>query len=128
MSLTKEFKEFISRGNVFDLAVAVVIGAAFSDVVKTVVDGLIMPLVAKVRPKHSNWETWKPDGFAIGHILSSSLNFLIVSFVVFVVVVKGMQRLHLRAESAKAPTKTCPECLEDVPAAARRCRACTSQL
>lgn len=129
MSLMKEFKAFISRGNVFDLAVAVVIGAAFSDVVKTVVDGLIMPLVGKVRPKHNDWMTWKPHGFAIGHVMSAGVNFLIVAFVIFIVVVKGMGRFKLRDEAGQAiATKQCPECLETVPAAARRCRACTSVL
>lgn len=123
MSLVKEFKAFVVRGNVIDLAVAVVIGTAFTAIVTTIVNGLIMPLVGKVLPGGS-WQTWEPGGFAVGAVLAATVNFLVTALVVFLVVVKLIGSL---AKKPAAPaTKECAQCLEAIPIPARRCRACTS--
>jgi large conductance mechanosensitive channel len=125
MSVVKEFKAFVARGNVIDLAVAVVLGSAFSAIVTSIVNGLVMPLVAKVLPGGS-WQTWAPGGFAFGAVLAAVVNFLVVALVVFVVVVKLMGSLKKKEAPAAATTKACTQCLEQIPLAALRCRACTS--
>lgn len=124
MPVVKEFKAFIARGNVVDLAVAVVLGAAFSAIVKAIVDGLIMPLVGKALPG-GDWQTWAPHGFAVGAVLAAIINFVVVALVVFIVVVKVMGTLF-RKPPPPVTTRDCPQCLEAIPLAARRCRACTS--
>jgi large conductance mechanosensitive channel len=124
MALVKEFKTFLARGNVIDLAVAVVIGAAFGAIVEAIVKGLIMPLVGKALPG-GDWQSWAPGGFAIGAVLGALINFLVIAFVVFVVVVKVVGGLFKKPPAA-ATTRPCPFCLEQIPLAATRCRACTS--
>jgi large conductance mechanosensitive channel len=129
MALVKEFKEFISRGNVLDLAVAVVIGAAFTKIVTALVEGFIMPIVGTVLPE-GNWRAWRVTGLdlELGRVLSALLDFLLVALVLFFVVKKLLK--SIRREKAAAPvapiTKACPECLEEIPIAAHKCRACTS--
>jgi large conductance mechanosensitive channel len=125
MALLKEFKAFALKGNVIDLAVAVVIGTAFTKIVNAIVEDLIMPLVGKVMPK-GGWETYTVSGLRIGHVFSEILQFLIVAMVLFVVVVKFMGALRKREAAPPPSTKKCAECLEDIPIAARRCKACTS--
>ena len=90
MSIVKEFKDFINKGNVVDLAVAVVLGTAFGDIVKKVVDGIVMPAVTPFMPTGAwqNWTVWK---LQIGSVLAAVINFLIVAFVIFVVVHKVMK-------------------------------------
>ena len=122
MSLVKEFKTFVARGNVIDLAVAVVLGSAFAAIVASIVSGLVMPLVAKILPG-GDWQKWAPGGFALGAVLAAVVNFLVVALVVFIVVVKLMG--SRRAPPAPT-TKACTQCLEQIPLAALRCRACTS--
>ncbi len=134
MSLRDEFKAFILRGNVVDLAIAVVIGAAFGKIVDAFVKGLVMPLVGLVLPTQGAWQTFMVGPFAIGAVLGEIVNFLVIAAVIFLVLVKGLGALsRLKKEEAEAApavpsTKTCPECLETVPAAAKRCRHCTSAL
>lgn len=125
MSLLKEFKAFALKGNVIDLAVAVVIGTAFSKIVTAIVEDLIMPLVGKVMPA-GGWQAYTLGGLRIGHVFSEILQFLIVALVLFLVVVKFMGALRRRGEAPPPATKQCGECLEPIPVAARRCRACTS--
>jgi len=131
MAILKEFKDFINRGNVVDLAVAVVIGGAFGKIVTALVSDLVMPLVNAVVPQ-GDWRKWEvtPLHFRIGDLFGTAVDFLVVAFVVFVVMVKVVGAAQRRgAKPAAAPaTKACPECLENVPVAARRCRACTSVL
>ena len=131
MPLIKEFKDFINKGNVVDLAVAVVIGGAFGKIVSAVVADLVMPLVNAVVPQ-GDWRKWEvtPLHFRVGDLLGTLVDFLIVAFVVFMVMVKLVGAAQRRvAKPVDAPaTKSCPECLETVPLAARRCRACTSPL
>jgi large conductance mechanosensitive channel len=128
MSLFKEFKSFIAKGNVVDLAIAVVVGGAFSGIVKAFVDGIVMPMVSYALPASIKWEEWTLGKLRVGTVLGASFDFLIISLVVFLVLVKLLGSLMRRKEEASAAvtTKTCPECLEDIPKAAKRCKHCTS--
>jgi large conductance mechanosensitive channel len=129
MSVIKDFGTFIKKGNVVDLAVAVVIGAAFGKIVSAAVSDLVMPLVNALVPQ-GDWRKWdvSPLHFRVGDFLGTVVDFLIVAFVVFVVMVKLVGVATRKNVSADPVTKTCPECLETVPVAAKRCRACTSVL
>ena len=128
MPLIKEFRAFVAKGNVVDLAVAVVVGGAFSDIVKAFVTGLAMPLVSYVLPARMAWEEWTLGKLRIGLVLGAGLHFLIISAVVFIFLVKIMGRVLKRDEPVPepAPTRICPECLETIPQAATRCKFCTS--
>lgn len=127
MSVYQEFKAFVSKGNVVDLAVAVVLGGAFGKIVTAVVSGLIMPLVGLVMPQ-GDWQKFALGPFQVGQLLAATIDFLIIALVVFVVFVKVLGRMIKKADEAPAPaTKTCPECLEVVPSAATRCKFCTSK-
>ena len=123
MKVLKEFKEFINKGNVVDLAVAVVIGGAFGKIVSAIVADLVMPLVNAVMPQ-GDWRKWEvtPLHFRVGDFLGTLVDFTIVAFVIFIVMVKLVGTVNRKAPA----TKECPECLEMVPKAAKRCRACTS--
>ncbi len=132
LSLIKEFKAFALKGNIVDLAIAVVIGGAFGKIVSAFVDDLIMPIVGNLLPGGA-WRTATitPVNLQIGHFLGAVLDFLIVSIVVFLTLVKLLGVLRKSADAAAAAptppaTKSCAECLETIPAAARRCRACAS--
>ena len=127
MSLIKEFKAFAVKGNVIDLAVAVVIGTAFTRIVDALVKGVIMPLVGKVMPQ-GNWATYTVSGMQIGVVIDAIIQFIVVALVLFMVVVKFMGLLRREAAAPTPPpsTKKCTECLEDIPLAAKRCKACTS--
>ena len=127
MSIYQEFKTFVSKGNVVDLAVAVVLGGAFGKIVTAIVAGLVMPLVGYVMPQ-GDWQKFVVGPFQVGQMLAAVIDFLLIAVVVFVVFVKGLSRVIKKPEAAPAPaTKTCPECLETVPAAATRCKFCTSK-
>ena len=102
MSLIKEFKDFVNKGNVIDLAVAVVLGGAFGEIVKTLVAGLIMPIVGEILPK-GGWQAWSVWKIQAGSILAATINFLIISFVVFVVVQKLMKAKKAPAAPAAPP-------------------------
>lgn len=133
MSLGQDFKKFLLRGNVVDLAVAVVIGGAFGKIVSAFVDDLVMPAVSALIPGGSWREfTVTPLNFKVGHLLGTLLDFFIVATVIFFVLVKFLGALMKKEEAPPAPapppTKTCGECLETVPAAAKRCKFCTSLL
>jgi large conductance mechanosensitive channel len=127
MSVVKEFKEFALKGNMIDLAVAVVIGGAFGKVVSAVVADLIMPVVGVLLPGGA-WRTYTatPLKLQVGDFLGAVIDFLIVALVMFVVVVKVMGALRKPDAPAAPTTRPCPECLETIPIAARRCRACTA--
>ena len=124
----KEFKEFAFKGDVVDLAVGIVIGAAFTAIIKSFVDNLINPLFGLIGGKAAL------DGLLIrvtptvsityGAFLSAVLNFLIVAFVLFIIV-KAVNRFRRAEESTE---RECPRCLTLVPKAATRCSACTSEL
>lgn len=138
-----EFRQFILRGNLVDLAVAVVIGAAFTAVVNALVAGLVTPLIAAIGGQRDFAElafTVNGSRFAYGEFLNALITFLIVAAVVFFLVIKPVNVLldrlrpgahaEERGGSAKvdSPTRECPECLSDIPAAARRCAFCASEV
>ena len=127
------FKQFMLRGNVLDLAVAVVMGAAFGAVVAALVKDLITPLIAAIvgKPDFSAIEfTLNGSKFLLGDFINALLSFILIGAAVYSFVVVPVNRLLARmrrGEAAPDPTtKKCPECLSDVPIAARRCAFCTS--
>lgn len=131
----KGFKEFVLRGNVIDLAIAVVIGAAFSAVVTALVKDLITPLIGAVvgKPDFSGWVvTVNGSAFLIGDFLNALIAFILMAAAVYFFVVAPMNAWVARRRRGEAPpdptAKKCPECLSDVPIAARRCAFCTSAL
>ena len=128
MGMWKDWKAFALKGNVLDLAVAVVIGAAFSKIVSSLVEQIFMPLLNALTPG-GDWRglTVTPLKLGLGPFLGAVLDFILVSSVIFVLVVKLRGRL-LKKEDAKPTTKTCPECLETILLGARRCKFCTSVL
>ena len=125
----KEFKEFAFKGDVIDLAIGIVIGAAFGAIIKSFVDNIINPLVGLIGGGKAAL-----DGLAIqvtpgvgityGAFLNAVLNFLIVAFVLFLIV-KAVNKFRAAEE---ATDRECPHCLTMVPKAATRCSACTSEL
>jgi large conductance mechanosensitive channel len=129
------FKRFLMRGNVVDLAVAVVIGAAFGAVVTAFVKDLITPLIAAVagKPDFSALGiTVNGSRFPVGDFLNALVSFLMVAAAIYFFVVAPMNALAELRKRGEAPadptTKRCPECLSEIPIAARRCAHCTSAL
>jgi large conductance mechanosensitive channel len=128
----KEFKAFLLRGNLVDMAVGIVIGLAFVAVVTALVADLITPLVAAVFGS-SDFSaltfTIHKSHFLYGEFVNAVFSFVTVATVVFFFVVKPVNVVMARrAGPADPTTKECPECLSQIPAAARRCAFCTSQL
>jgi large conductance mechanosensitive channel len=141
--MLREFKEFIARGNVIDLAVAVVIGAAFGRIVTSLVEGIIMPPIGLLLGKADfsnlfiDLSGQRPVSLAeaqlkglpviaYGTFLNDVVSFLIITFVVFLIV-KAVNRM--RAAPPPPPnTKDCPHCLTAIPLAARRCAACCAEV
>jgi large conductance mechanosensitive channel len=129
------FKQFLLRGNVVDLAVGVVIGAAFGTVVSSFVKDILTPLVAAVvrQPDFSQMALVVNNSkIAYGSFLNALIAFLLVAAAVYYMVVLPMNTLVARMRKAPAPadptTKKCPECLSEIPIDARRCTHCTSVL
>ena len=129
----KGFKQFILRGNVLDLAVAVVMGAAFGAVVSSLVKDLLTPIIAAVvgSPDFSRIALdINGSKLLIGEFLNAVIAFLMLAAVVYFFVVLPVNSLMARLSRGEAPpdptTKKCPECLSDVAIAARRCAFCTS--
>lgn len=131
-NLAKEFRDFILRGNVVSLAVAVIIGAAFTNIVTAVTDFIIMPIIAAMggQPDFSAIGfSINGSYFGIGSLLNAIINFIIVAAVVFFVIVKPMNSLMERTKKVDDPTtRECPYCLSEVPLAATRCAHCTSEI
>ena len=144
----KEFKEFIARGNVIDLAVAVVIGAAFTKIVTSLVEGVIMPPIGLLLGKVdfsslfvvldeskgvpvslADAKTKAIPVLAYGQFFNDVISFLIVALVVFLIV-RQVNRLWSKQDAAdEAPTtKDCPHCLSTIPLMATRCKDCTAEL
>ena len=130
----REFREFVLRGNLVDLAVAVVIGTAFTAVVTALVKDLITPLIAAVGGKPDFGDlrfTINDSVFRYGDFLNVLLSFVILAAVVFFLVVKPVNHLMQRFATepdVDTPTRKCPECLSEIPAGARRCAFCTAQV
>jgi large conductance mechanosensitive channel len=133
MSMATEFKNFILRGNVVDLAVAVVIGAAFGTVVNALVKDVITPLIG-IPGKISLGDiryTVHGSTFLVGDFVNAVIEFVLLAFVVFIFVVKPINWLLSHAKSATPEpetTRECPECLSKIPIAASRCAFCTAQV
>jgi large conductance mechanosensitive channel len=126
----KGFKQFLMRGNVIDLAVAVVVGAAFGSVVTALVKDLITPMIAAVvRQPDFSAITFQLNGskFLLGDFLNALFSFVMIAAAVYFAVVLPATTLMSRMGHGPAKRK-CPECLSEVPAAARRCAFCTSPL
>jgi len=140
--MLKEFKEFIARGNVIDLAVAVIIGVAFGKIVTSLVEGIIMPPIGLLLGKIdfaslfvvldsskgvpvslADAKTKGVPVVAYGQFINDIINFVIIAFVIFLVV-KFVNKVRRKDIS----TKDCPECLTSIPLAAKRCAACCADL
>jgi large conductance mechanosensitive channel len=131
--MLKEFRKFILRGNVVDLAVAVVIGAAFGAVVTALVKDLVTPLIAAIggQPDFSGLSfTLHGSRFMYGDFINAIVSFLIIATVIFFLVVQPLNRLMGKLkpeEEIDTPAeRECPECLSAIPAAAKRCKFCTA--
>jgi large conductance mechanosensitive channel len=133
--MLQDFKKFILRGNVVDLAVAVVIGAAFSGIVTSLVKDLVTPLIAAIVGKQnfSNlYFTINKSQFMYGNFLNAVVSFVLIASVIFFLIVQPLNKLVAysnRNMTAEEPTeKKCPECLSAIPKAATRCAFCTSKV
>jgi large conductance mechanosensitive channel len=139
MALWQDFKGFAFKGNAVDLAVGVVIGAAFGKIVTAMVSDLVMPVVALFMPAGE----WRENGIELrggatpkdavilkyGDFLGAVLDFFIIALVLFFIVSKLVKSAESRLKAPEAPTtKECPFCLTIIPLAARRCKACTADL
>lgn len=128
------FKQFILRGNVVDLAVGVVIGAAFGSVVTALTKDLLTPLIAAIvgKPDFSNLSfTINGTLFPIGDFINAAVSFLLIAAAVYFFVVLPLNALMARVHKetpAPPSTKKCPECKMEIPIDARRCGHCTSQV
>ena len=142
----KEFKEFAMKGNVLDLAIAVVIGAAFGAIVTSLVNDVIMPIIGQVTgnvdfanlyinlsgQNYASYKAAKDAGAAAigyGQFINTIITFLIIAFVLFLVI-KGINKMKREPvpPEEKADVKDCPYCLSKIPAKATRCLYCTSDL
>lgn len=133
--MIKGFREFILRGNVIDLAVAVVIGTSFTAVVNSIVSGLITPLIGFIggNPDFSGLVfTVRGADFNVGSVLNALISFVIVAAVIYFLIIMPMNRVMARVNKGGKPAdpsnKTCPECLSEVPLKAKKCKFCTSAL
>ena len=132
--MLKEFRQFVLRGNLVDLAVAVVIGTAFTAVVTSLVENVITPVIAAVggEPDFSGLAfTINGSRFLYGEFINALLTFLIVAAVVFFLIIKPVNALmaHFQPDTpVDVKTRGCPECLSDIPRAATRCAFCTARV
>jgi large conductance mechanosensitive channel len=143
--MLKEFKAFVMRGNVLDLAVGVIIGAAFGKIVSSLVDDILMPpiglLIKNVNftdlvfglngKSYPTLAAAKLDGaptLNYGVFLNAIINFLIVAFCVFIIIQIVNRWVNKPAPAAAPTTKDCPQCAMTIPIQAKRCGHCTSQL
>jgi len=131
----KGFKQFMMRGNVIDLAVAVVMGAAFGAVVTAMVGDLITPLIAAIvgKPDFSGIQfTVNNSKFLIGDFINKLVSFVLIAAAVYFFVVVPVNAVVARMHRGEAPpdptTKKCPECLSEIPIAAKRCAHCTTAI
>jgi len=132
--MLKEFRTFILRGNLIDLAVAVVIGTAFTAVVSSLVKNIITPLIAAIggEADFSGLAfTIHGSKFLYGEFINALLSFLIVAAVCFFLIIKPVNALMVRFKPdtpTDVKTRECPECMSDIPIAAKRCAFCTTRV
>lgn len=142
--MIKEFKEFIMRGNVVDLAIGIIIGAAFGKIVTSLVNDIIMPpigmllgqinfsdlFISLTGKKFDSLDAATKAGaptINYGLFINNVIDFVIVAFVIFLIV-RAINRLKRPAPAAAATTKLCPFCSTEIPITAKRCPHCTSEL
>jgi large conductance mechanosensitive channel len=132
--MLKDFRQFILRGSLVDLAVAVVIGTAFAAVIAALVSDLVTPLIAAIggNPDFSGLSfTINKSHFLYGHFINALITFLIVAAVLFFFVIRPVNALMSRRRTEPEVDDTvreCPECLSQIPKAARRCAFCTAEV
>jgi len=131
--MIKGFRDFILRGNVVDLAVAVVIGAAFGALINSFVADIITPLIAAIfgQPDFSSLTfTINGSKFTYGTFINAVVSFLLIALAIYFAVVVPMNKVNERRARGQAPAestvKQCPECLSEIPVAARKCAFCAS--
>jgi large conductance mechanosensitive channel len=121
----KDFRAFLTKSNALALAIGVIIGAAVGNVVTAVANDVLMPLISVMLPagdwRQAKWLVNGTNAILYGHLLGVTIDFIIIAMIVFLIT-----KALLRPGPPPGPTKTCPQCLETIPAAATRCRACTS--
>ncbi|HEY2508956.1 MAG TPA: large conductance mechanosensitive channel protein MscL [Streptosporangiaceae bacterium] len=130
------FRNFLMRGNLIDLAVAVVVGVAFNNIVQALIKDLITPLISAIsgntgKPKNFSNYTFTLHGstFMAGDIINAAIAFLVVSAVVYYLLVAPSTKLMALATRNKAAEdRQCPECMSQIPIAAKRCMFCTSEV
>ncbi|MBR4763555.1 MAG: large conductance mechanosensitive channel protein MscL [Lachnospiraceae bacterium] len=132
-SFMKEFKEFISRGNVMDMAVGIIIGGAFTAIVTSLVEDIITPIIGMIGgfDFSSFVVTVNNSNIAIGKFVNAVINFLLIAFVLFSVIKalnKAASIVKKPEEEAAPTTKMCPYCKSEIAIEATRCPHCTSQL
>jgi large conductance mechanosensitive channel len=149
MGLIQEFKEFALKGNVVDMAIGVIIGAAFKDIVTSFTDNFIKPIISSFGgadiggsfilpwvdkaallagvPEENVAETLASVSINYGAFITAIINFIILAFILFLLI-KGMNKLRRPAPEAAPTTKICPFCKNEVPIEATRCGHCTSEL
>jgi large conductance mechanosensitive channel len=131
--MLKEFKDFVMRGNVLDLAVAVIIGGAFGKIVGSLVNDIIMPLIGSIMGGVNFAELSFTVGSAVvkwGSFIQTVVDFLVIAFVIFMIVrsVNNMKKAPAPAAPAEPTTKDCPRCFTAISIKATRCPHCTSEL
>ena len=127
--MLKGFRDFIFRGNVVDLAVAVIIGAAFNAIISSLVADVLNPLIAATvgKPDFSSVILHVGGGqIKVGNFFNAAISFLIVALVVYIFIILPMNAVQARMKKPEAAptTRNCPECLSEIPLAARRCSHC----
>jgi large conductance mechanosensitive channel len=131
MSMLDGFKKFLFRGNVVDLAVAIVVGTAFTAVVKALVADILTPVIAVIfgKPDFASLSfTINGSHFAYGDLINNLITFLSVAAAMYYFVVVPVNALMARRAKEDPDTKECPECTSAIPIRARRCPLCTSEL
>lgn len=127
----KEFKEFISRGNVIDMAIGLVMGSAFTAIVTAVVDNILMPIITGLTAGVNYEDLVVSVGGAdlkVGAVINAIITFLIISLFMFSIV-KALNKMHKEEEvEEETTTKECPHCMTEIPLEATRCPNCTSKL
>jgi large conductance mechanosensitive channel len=130
-SFWQDFKAFAFKGNMIDLALAVVLGGAFGGVVKALANNILMPLLSYILPGPGSYRNWHIGRVEVGAFLAESLNFLVIAGAMYLVIVKvlgSVQKVIGPSDPAEPTTKECPFCLSIIPYKARKCAACTADL